>query len=51
VQFSTARNVQFSAGVDTPQAAQRKVGQFNDFGDAAPNIEMPTVISLPARGK
>ena len=23
--------------------------QFNAFGDAAPNVEMPTVISLPAR--
>jgi hypothetical protein len=25
--------------------------QFNAFGDAAPNVEMPTVISLPARRK
>jgi hypothetical protein len=25
--------------------------QFNAFGSAAPNIEMPTVISLPARRK
>jgi hypothetical protein len=25
--------------------------QFNAFGDAAPNIEMPTVIALPARRK
>jgi hypothetical protein len=25
--------------------------QFNAFGVAAPNIEMPTVIALPARRK
>jgi hypothetical protein len=25
--------------------------QFSAFGDAAPNVEMPTVISLPARRK
>jgi hypothetical protein len=25
--------------------------QFNAFGDAAPNVDMPTVISLPARRK
>jgi hypothetical protein len=25
--------------------------QFNAFGDAAANIEMPTVISLPVRRK
>jgi hypothetical protein len=24
---------------------------FNAFGDAAPNVEMPTVIALPARRK
>jgi hypothetical protein len=25
--------------------------QLNAWGDAAPNVEMPTVISLPARRK
>ena len=25
--------------------------QFDAFGDAAPNVEMPTVISVPTRGK
>ena len=25
--------------------------QFSAFGDAAPSVEMPTVISLPARWK
>jgi len=25
--------------------------QLNALGDAAPNIEMPTVVSLPARRK
>ena len=25
--------------------------QFNAFSDAAPNVEMPTVIALPARRK
>jgi hypothetical protein len=25
--------------------------QFNAFGHAAPNLEMPTVISLPGRRK
>jgi len=25
------------------------VGEFKAFGDAAPNLGMPTVISLPAR--
>jgi hypothetical protein len=25
--------------------------QFNALGDAVPNVEMPTVISLPARRK
>jgi len=25
--------------------------RFNAFGDAAPNVEMPTVISLSARRK
>jgi len=25
--------------------------QFNAFGNAAPNIEMPKVVSLPARAK
>jgi hypothetical protein len=25
--------------------------QFSAFGDVAPNVEMPTVISLPARRK
>jgi hypothetical protein len=28
-----------------------KPEQFNAFGDAAPKIEMPTVISIPARRK
>jgi len=25
--------------------------QFNALSDAAPNVEMPTIISLPARRK